>query len=165
MTDQRLALDFAASSDRGLVRTNNEDSAYAGPRLLALADGMGGHAAGEVASRFLVDTLRTLDSPLLDEPDERRRLTAVLERAVDEGNERIASHVDENPQLEGMGCTLTAILFSNAKAAMCHVGDSAPTGCATGSSRRSRRTILSSRPSWTRASSTPRTPAPTPSAP
>lgn len=124
MTDQRLALDFAASSDRGLVRTNNEDSAYAGPRLLALADGMGGHAAGEVASRFLVDTLRTLDSPLLDEPDERRRLISVLERAVDEGNERIASHVDENPQLEGMGCTLTAILFSNGKAAMCHVGDS-----------------------------------------
>lgn len=124
MTDQRLALDFAASSDRGLVRTNNEDSAYAGPRLLALADGMGGHAAGEVASRFLVDTLRTLDSALLDEPDERRRLISVLERAVDEGNERIASHVDENPQLEGMGCTLTAILFSNAKAAMCHVGDS-----------------------------------------
>ncbi|OFS16766.1 PP2C family serine/threonine-protein phosphatase [Corynebacterium sp. HMSC27B11] len=124
MTDQRLALDFAASSDRGLVRTNNEDSAYAGPRLLALADGMGGHAAGEVASRFLVDTLRTLDSPLLDEPDERRRLISVLERAVDEGNQRIASHVDENPQLEGMGCTLTAILFSNGKAAMCHVGDS-----------------------------------------
>lgn len=124
MTDQRLALDFAASSDRGLVRTNNEDSAYAGPRLLTLADGMGGHAAGEVASRFLVDTLRALDSPLLDEPDERRRLISVLERAVDEGNERIASHVDENPQLEGMGCTLTAILFSNGKAAMCHVGDS-----------------------------------------
>lgn len=124
MTDQRLTLDFAASSDRGLVRTNNEDSAYAGPRLLALADGMGGHAAGEVASRFLVDTLRALDSPLLDEPDERRRLISVLERAVDEGNERIASHVDENPQLEGMGCTLTAILFSNGKAAMCHVGDS-----------------------------------------
>src|SRR5699024_892255 len=124
MTDQRLALDFAASSDRGLVRTNNEDSAYAGPRLLTLADGMGGHAAGEVASRFLVDTLRALDSPLLDEPDEHRRLISVLERAVDEGNERIASHVDENPQLEGMGCTLTAILFSNGKAAMCHVGDS-----------------------------------------
>ena len=123
MTDQRLALDFAASSDRGLVRTNNEDSAYAGPRLLTLADGMGGHAAGEVASRFLVDTLRALDSPLLDEPDERRRLISVLERAVDEGNERIASHVVENPQLEGMGCTLTAILFSNGKAAMCHVGD------------------------------------------
>lgn len=124
MTDQRLALDFAASSDRGLVRTNNEDSAYAGPRLLALADGMGGHAAGEVASQFLVDSLRGLDSPLLDEPDQAKRLTSALAHAVDEGNERIASHVDENPQLEGMGCTLTAILFSNGEAAMCHVGDS-----------------------------------------
>lgn len=44
-----LKLDYAVASDRGLVRSNNEDSAYAGPYLLALADGMGGHAAGEIA--------------------------------------------------------------------------------------------------------------------
>ncbi|WP_350354684.1 PP2C family protein-serine/threonine phosphatase [Corynebacterium aquatimens] len=60
-TQQRLRLDFVAASDRGLVRGNNEDSAYAGPHLLALADGMGGHAAGEVASQLMVTHLEHLD--------------------------------------------------------------------------------------------------------
>ena len=49
-----LTLNYTAASDRGLVRTNNEDSAYAGAHLLVLADGMGGHAAGEVASQLMV---------------------------------------------------------------------------------------------------------------
>ena len=124
MTDMRLALNYAASSDRGLVRKNNEDSAYAGPRLIALADGMGGHAAGEVASSFLIESLRRLDSPLLDEPDHHGRLTTMLAGAVEEGNQHIASHVDENPQLQGMGCTLTALLFRKGEAGICHVGDS-----------------------------------------
>ena len=57
----KLALDFVAVSDRGLVRANNEDSAYAGPHLLVLADGMGGHAAGEVASQLMVEHLEHLD--------------------------------------------------------------------------------------------------------
>ena len=51
----KLSLNFVAVSDRGLVRGNNEDSAYAGPNLLVLADGMGGHAAGEVASQIMVE--------------------------------------------------------------------------------------------------------------
>jgi serine/threonine protein phosphatase PrpC len=60
-----LVLRYAARSDRGLVRTNNEDSVYAGARLLALADGMGGHAAGEVASQLVIAALAHLDD---DEP-------------------------------------------------------------------------------------------------
>ena len=56
-----VALRYAVRSDRGLMRANNEDSVYAGPRLLALADGMGGHAAGEVASNVVISTLAPLD--------------------------------------------------------------------------------------------------------
>ena len=55
-----LALNYTARSDRGLIRQNNEDSAYAGSRLLALADGMGGHAAGEIASQPVSYTHLTL---------------------------------------------------------------------------------------------------------
>ncbi|KAB3519278.1 SpoIIE family protein phosphatase [Corynebacterium sp. zg254] len=92
--------------------------------MLALADGMGGHAAGEVASQLLINALRPLDSPLLDEPTMHDRLTTLLATAMDEGNQAIALHVDENPQLEGMGCTLSTLLFRNNEAALCHVGDS-----------------------------------------
>lgn len=117
-------LNFAACSDRGLVRGNNEDSAYAGPHLLALADGMGGHAAGEVASQFLINALSPLDSPLIDESDNRDQLENLLATAVDEGNQDIASHVDEHPNLDGMGCTLTSMLFCEDEVAICHIGDS-----------------------------------------
>lgn len=120
----RRTLNFAACSDRGLVRGNNEDSAYAGPRLLALADGMGGHAAGEVASQFLINALSPLDSPLIDEPNNRDQLENLLATATDEGNQDIAAHVDEHPNLDGMGCTLTSMLFRENEVAICHIGDS-----------------------------------------
>ena len=114
-----LVLRYAARSDRGLVRTNNEDSVYAGARLLALADGMGGHAAGEVASQLLIAALAHLDD---DEPGDD--LLGKLDRAVREGNAAIADHVEEEPELDGMGTTLTAILFSGKKLGLAHIGDS-----------------------------------------
>jgi len=114
-----LVLRYAARSDRGLVRANNEDSVYAGARLLALADGMGGHAAGEVASQLVIAALAHLDD---DEPG--GDLLAKLDQAVREGNAAIAAHVENDPELEGMGTTLTAILFAGNKLGLVHIGDS-----------------------------------------
>ena len=114
-----LALRYAARSDRGLVRANNEDSVYAGARLLALADGMGGHAAGEVASQLVIAALAHLDD---DEPG--GDLLSKLELAVYEGNSAIAEQVGLHPDLDGMGTTLTAILFAGDRLGLVHIGDS-----------------------------------------
>ena len=114
-----LVLRYAARSDRGLVRANNEDSVYAGARLLALADGMGGHAAGEVASQLVIAALAHLDD---DEPG--GDLLNQLNEAVHEGNAAIAAHVEADPELEGMGTTLTAILFAGNRLGLVHIGDS-----------------------------------------
>lgn len=114
-----MRLDYAIASDRGLVRENNEDSAYAGPHLLALADGMGGHAAGEVASQIMINFLRTLDQ----DPQDNDML-ALLASGADEANAEIAEGIRQAPETEGMGTTLTALMFNGEEFAMCHVGDS-----------------------------------------
>ncbi|SFP87357.1 protein phosphatase [Amycolatopsis arida] len=114
-----LVLRYAARSDRGLVRSSNQDSVYAGPRLLALADGMGGHAAGEVASKVVIASLAPLDD---DEPGDD--LLSQLREAVAQGNAAIAELVANDPDLDGMGTTLTAVLFSGTRLGLVHVGDS-----------------------------------------
>jgi len=114
-----LVLRYSARSDRGLVRQNNQDSVYAGPRLLALADGMGGHAAGEVASKLVIAALVPLDD---DEPGDD--LLGELAEATAQGNDAITELVGEEPDLDGMGTTLTAVLFAGNRLGMVHVGDS-----------------------------------------
>ncbi|TFV45985.1 PP2C family serine/threonine-protein phosphatase [Blastococcus sp. TF02A_35] len=114
-----LVLRYAARSDRGLIRGNNQDSVYAGPRLLAVADGMGGHAAGDVASKVVIAALEHLDD---DAPS--GDMLQALRSAVFEGSEHLREVIRESPQLEGMGTTLTAILFAGGRLALCHVGDS-----------------------------------------
>lgn len=114
-----LVLHYAARSDRGLVRSNNQDSVYAGPRLLALADGMGGHAAGEVASKVVIAALAPLDD---DEPGDD--LLGQLREAVQAGNGAISELVSSDPDLDGMGTTLTAVLFAGSKLGLVHIGDS-----------------------------------------
>jgi serine/threonine protein phosphatase PrpC len=114
-----LVLRYSARSDRGLVRQNNQDAVYAGPRLLALADGMGGHAAGEVASSLVISALAPLDD---DDPGDD--LLRELHTATVEGNAAIHRHVLEAPDLEGMGTTLTAILFKGSRLGLVHIGDS-----------------------------------------
>ena len=114
-----LSLRYAARSDVGLIREGNEDSGYAGPSLLAVADGMGGHAAGEVASSVAVSTLATLED---DVPS--TELLDALATAVNQANEAISDMVEKHPQLDGMGTTLTALLWSGRRVGLVHVGDS-----------------------------------------
>ncbi|MBG0560529.1 PP2C family protein-serine/threonine phosphatase [Actinoplanes aureus] len=114
-----LTLRYAAQSDRGLIRDLNQDSVYAGPRLLAVADGMGGMAAGDVASNIVIAAMAPLDD---DVPGDA--LVDALRHAVGTANQQLRDTVDANPQLEGMGTTLTAVLFSGSKFGMVHIGDS-----------------------------------------
>jgi serine/threonine protein phosphatase PrpC len=114
-----LSLRFAAGSHKGMIREGNEDSGYAGPRLLAIADGMGGQAAGEVASSEVISTLVTLD----DDVPGSDILTS-LGAAVQRANDQLRSMVEEDPQLEGMGTTLTALLWTGQRLGLVHVGDS-----------------------------------------
>jgi PPM family protein phosphatase len=114
-----LALRFAVRSDVGLLREGNEDSAYAGPHLLAVADGMGGHAAGEVASAATITTLAPLDAE-----DPGPDLVSALADAVATANLRLQELIISDPAIEGMGTTLTALLWSDGYAALCHIGDS-----------------------------------------
>lgn len=117
-----LLLRSAARSDVGLIRSGNEDSAYAGPDLLVVADGMGGHAAGELASATAVATLAELETDGLADADAVERLA----EAVTETAERIADIIAAQPELAGMGTTVTALawLDSPARVALVHVGDS-----------------------------------------
>ena len=117
-----LRLWFSTLSDVGLVRTKNDDSAYAGPRLLAVADGMGGPPGGDIASALTIDALRELDitSPA-DQPErEAERLTEATLLA----NNRISARVDSESRLHGMGTTLTAALFTGDALVFGHIGDS-----------------------------------------
>ena len=114
-----LALRFAVRSDVGLLREGNEDSAYAGPHLLAVADGMGGHAAGEVASAATITTIAPLDAE-----DPGPDLVSALADAVATANLRLQELIISDPAIEGMGTTLTALLWSEGYAALCHIGDS-----------------------------------------
>jgi serine/threonine protein phosphatase PrpC/uncharacterized coiled-coil protein SlyX len=115
-----LALHYAARSDVGLRREGNEDSAYAGPHLIAVADGMGGHAAGEVASAAVITTVAPLDIAHAADDD----LTRAISGAVASASMRLRELIHDDPAREGMGTTLTAILWVDGHAALGHVGDS-----------------------------------------
>ncbi|GAA1573791.1 MULTISPECIES: PP2C family protein-serine/threonine phosphatase [Kribbella] len=115
-----LSLDYATLSDVGRVRRNNEDSAYAGPHLLLLADGMGGAAAGEVASAAAVQVIRRLDTAEIGGEDMIEALAGAVHRA----NERLSELVEEDPEREGMGSTVTALMFDGRQLGLAHLGDS-----------------------------------------
>jgi protein phosphatase len=114
-----LMLDAAARTEAGR-RPNNEDSVFASPRLAAVADGVGGAAAGEVASQAVINALVHLDKCRLAGP-----LEDALARAVGEGNDTIAFIAECRPQTAGMSTTLTALaLADEGDYALVNIGDS-----------------------------------------
>ncbi len=118
-----LVIRSAARSDVGLVRPGNEDSGYAGAQLLVVADGMGGHAAGELASAAAIATMSEVEPAGLGDVEALERLS----EAVVATSERIADVVAAHPELAGMGTTLTALAWLGgepARVAVLHVGDS-----------------------------------------
>ena len=110
----------AAATSTGLVRKRNEDSAYAGRWLCAVADGMGGHAAGDVASATVIDAIRSFDV----RADDPVRLTTILGAAVMAANSELTAKVRANANLGNMGSTLTAMLWSADHFAIANIGDS-----------------------------------------
>ncbi len=115
-----LVFRAATVSDVGLVRTNNEDSAYVSRRLIALADGIGGMPAGELASDIVIRAMATLDRSA---PKGRDPLAA-LRGAVDAANQQIRDASDLDEANDGMGTTVTAMLIAGDQVALLHVGDS-----------------------------------------
>jgi PPM family protein phosphatase len=115
---EQLTIRYAVRSDIGLQREDNEDAAYAGSRLLAVADGLGGHAAGEVASAAVIDALRPLDTQVPS-----GELLNALGHAVQRAQGALREMVEANPSLSGMGTTVTALLRSGSRLGLAHIGD------------------------------------------
>jgi len=108
----------------GLARSGNEDSAMTGSSLLAVADGMGGHAGGEVASKIAIATLASM-VPVLTAPDiDTDSIEDLLLNSLHTIDGEIAHVASDEIELRGMGSTLTALLIRDGRAALLHVGDS-----------------------------------------
>nr|WP_098485406.1 protein phosphatase 2C domain-containing protein [Georgenia soli] len=114
-----VQLRFAARSDVGLVRASNQDSGYAGPHLLVLADGMGGPAGGDIASSVAVAHLAELD-----DAHSADDLLDLLRSAVGAAHDELIRRSEADPELAGLGTTCIAVLRAGNKLAMVHIGDS-----------------------------------------
>lgn len=114
-----LIMRYAARSDVGRIRAKNDDSAYVGRHLAVVADGMGGHAGGDVASAATV-----LDMLHLDHGDYDGDAGTVLADEIQTANSLLSELVHINPKLAGMGTTVTALLLAEGKLHFAHIGDS-----------------------------------------
>jgi serine/threonine protein phosphatase PrpC len=110
-----------AATDRGRVREGNEDAHYCGTTLFAVADGLGGHRAGEVASSAAIEAIAPLDSSAPDDPEAARY---ALAEAFDAANRAVIEKAASDPAYSGMATTLTAALLHQDQLSIAHVGDS-----------------------------------------
>jgi protein phosphatase len=114
---------FTGLSDKGMVRSANQDSYYIDPsgRFFIVADGMGGHAGGEEASRIAVETIhKYLDDNWEQEPDAK----SLIAQALISANEAIVIDQEQNPERADMGTTAVMLLFKDNVVWSAHVGDS-----------------------------------------
>ena len=116
-----IGLHAAGITDVGQVRSGNEDSLHVGDSVFAVADGMGGHRAGEVASALALEPIAALDGRVFGDVDEAR---AALGDAVVDANRTVVDAAAHDSSLSGMGTTLTAALFEGRRLHVAHVGDS-----------------------------------------
>src|SRR5829696_1437309 len=114
-----LQLKYVTHSEIGLIRKNNQDSGYASPHLLVVADGMGGAAAGDLASAVAIDTIRKIEGPTTGEG-----MLEVLDGAIHQANDKIAELIESDYSLEGMGTTVTGAMFDGTQLGLAHIGDS-----------------------------------------
>ena len=112
--------DSAAISHVGKVRSNNQDSGYAGTHLFVVADGMGGHAGGDVASAIALKRIVQADADFTS----AQEAEAALQTAISAANSELAEAVIEHPELGGMGTTVDAIAVVGDEVAIAHIGDS-----------------------------------------
>jgi len=110
----------AAVSHVGRIRSNNQDSGYAGRRLFLVADGMGGHAGGDVASAIATTRIAEADADYPSAPD----AAAALEGAMVAANRQLAETVADHSELTGMGTTVSALLVQGDRVVIAHIGDS-----------------------------------------
>ena len=116
------ALRWAARSDVGKARDRNEDAYFGGEHVFAVADGLGGHNAGDVASRLAIEPIRDLDRRIGEVPDDH--VADTLADAVLEANRAVYKRAQGDARVRGMGTTLTAIAVADGSAHLAHVGDS-----------------------------------------
>lgn len=111
----------AGDTHAGQVRRGNEDALLVGSSVFAVADGMGGHVAGEVASETALAAIARLDGKVFADADEALE---ALRGAVRGANEHVLDRADEDPDLRGMGTTLTVAMIEHRRLHVAHVGDS-----------------------------------------
>lgn len=109
-----------AASDIGKHRSSNQDSGYAGYQLYFVADGMGGHAGGDIASAITSQRVALTDSKY----DSIEEAIDTLKRGVLEANEMLNATVQEHPELAGMGTTFSGLLLHGNQIITAHIGDS-----------------------------------------
>ena len=114
----------AARSAVGLIRNGNEDGALTHPYVIAVADGMGGHAGGEIASSIALRILAERTAIFTDSQMDQDSADDFFNATIDEIDSALKVASDDNPALSGLGTTLTAIFIRNNQAVLLHVGDS-----------------------------------------